>query len=94
MGAVYRNQNANAKCTKKKTVNVAQQILCDVKFCALIIGKTAFPHRADILLYMTRLLKEAYAALTRMPEDEQERAARAILDFAAHDHLHGAQERP
>ena len=43
---------------------------------------------------MTRLLKEAFDALTRMPEDEQERAARAILDFAAHDHLHGAQERP
>ena len=34
---------------------------------------------------MTKLLKEAIDALTRLSEDEQERAARAILDFAAHD---------
>ena len=34
---------------------------------------------------MTKLLKEAIDALARLPEDEQERAARAIIDFAAHD---------
>ena len=34
---------------------------------------------------MTKLLKEAIDALARLSEDEQERAARAILDFAAHD---------
>ena len=34
---------------------------------------------------MSKLLKEAFDALTRLPEDEQERAARAIIDFAAHD---------
>ena len=39
----------------------------------------------DILLYMSKLLKEAFDALTRLPEDDQERAARAIIDFAAHD---------
>ena len=44
-----------------------------------------FSTTVDILLYMTKLLKEAFDALNRLPEDEQERADRAIIDFAAHD---------
>ena len=44
-----------------------------------------FPASIFYTVHMTKLLKEAIDALARLSEDEQERAARAILDFAAHD---------
>ena len=44
-----------------------------------------FPAPICYTVHMTKLLKEAIDALARLSEDEQERAARAILDFAAHD---------
>lgn len=44
-----------------------------------------FPAPICYTAHMTKLLKEAIDALARLSEDEQERAARAILDFAAHD---------
>ena len=47
-----------------------------------------FPTANDILPYMSKLLKEAFDALNWLPEDEQERAARTIIDFAAHDGDH------
>ena len=34
---------------------------------------------------MTKLLDEAVEVLRGLPEDEQEKAARAIIDYGAHD---------
>ena len=44
-----------------------------------------FPALICYTSLMTKLLKVAIDALSRLSEDEQECAARAILDFAAHD---------
>jgi hypothetical protein len=41
---------------------------------------------------MTDALKEAIEALERLPEDEQEVAARAIIDFAQRDNEEGLYE--
>jgi predicted transcriptional regulator len=34
---------------------------------------------------MTKMMKEAIQVLRELPEDRQERIARAILDYASHD---------
>lgn len=39
----------------------------------------------DILTAMTKKLETAIKALSNLPNDEQEMAAQAIIDYASHD---------
>jgi hypothetical protein len=47
-----------------------------------------------ILCRMTKLLEEAVEELRSLPEDEQDRAARALLDFTRERHEPGCATTP